>query len=82
MWHRKNNNLYEIPEKPEKPERQKDQISMLWDAMYNHIPSILKEQNRRFKWQDIKINFILVFVGLILASLSIYIYPLIVSLFR
>lgn len=78
MWKRKNN-PYEIPEKPEKLE---DQVSMMWDALFNHLPGILKEQNRHFKWQDVKLNFILVFVGLILASLAIYVYPLLVTLFR
>jgi len=66
MWKRKND-LYEIPEKPEKS---KEQISMLWDAMYNHIPGILKEQNKRLGWQELKINFILVLVALILAALT------------
>lgn len=79
MWHRKNCS-YEIPKKPE---RQKDQISMLWDAMYNHIPGILKEQDRRFKWQDVKINFILAFVALILGALTIWtVYPAIAALFK
>lgn len=67
MWHRKNNNCYEIPPKPEKPE---DQISMMWDAIYNHIPSILRQQDRRFKWQDVKINFVLALIALILALLA------------
>jgi len=51
---------------PEKPANQKDQISMLWDAVYNHIPS-------RLKWQDIKINFILAFlmVVIVLAAITL-----------
>jgi len=78
MW-RKKNDAYVIPPKPKKLE---GQVSMMWDALFNHLPGTLEKQNRRLKWQDTKINFILVFVGLILASLAIYIYPLILALFR
>jgi hypothetical protein len=49
---------------PQKPKNQKEQISMLWDAVYNHLPS-------RLNWQDKKLNFILIFMGLILAALAI-----------
>lgn len=48
---------------PIKPEKQKDQISMLWDAVYNHLPC-------QIHWQDKKINFILAFVSLILGLLT------------
>lgn len=79
MW-RKKNNPYEIPPKPRKLE---DQVSTMWDAIYNHIPGILREHNKRLKWQDIKLNFILVFVGLILAALTIWtIYPTVVALLK
>lgn len=49
---------------PSKPQEQKDQISMLWDAVYNHIPA-------RLKWQDVKLNFILGFMALILVVLGV-----------
>jgi len=48
---------------PEKPGRLEDQVSMLWDAVWNHIPAQLA-------WQDKKINFILTFVALILGLLT------------
>ena len=67
MWHRKNNNCYKVPPKPK---TQKEQTSMLWDAVYNHIPSILRQQDRRLKWQDVKLTFVLIFMALILASLA------------
>ena len=60
---------------PEKPEKQKDQIAQLWDAVYNHIPTQLR-------WQNIKINFILVFVGLILAALVVGIPVIIVTILK
>lgn len=53
-------NKQEIPKKPQK---QKDQIDQLWDAVYNHIPSKLGVLG-------IKVNFILVFMGLNLAFLA------------
>jgi len=49
---------------PEKPKAQKDQLSMLWDAVYNHIPT-------RIRWIDVKVNFMLGFLGLILGLLAI-----------
>ncbi len=49
---------------PLKPEKQKDQIGMLWDAVYNHIPT-------RLKWQDIKLNFILGLIALVLVFLGV-----------
>jgi len=51
---------------PDKPESMKGQIDMLWDAVYNHIPT-------RLKWQDVKLNFILGFLGLILTLLAVII---------
>lgn len=51
---------------PEKPKTQKEQISMLWDAVYNHLPT-------RLGWIDIKIGFIMGFLGLILALLGVLI---------
>lgn len=49
---------------PEKPDKQKDQISMLWDACFNDIP-------HRLKWQDVKINFILGFMGVVLTLIAV-----------
>ena len=49
---------------PDKPKTQKGQIDMMWDAIFNAFP-------HRLKWQDIKINFILTFVALILAMIGI-----------
>ncbi len=49
---------------PKKPDDVEGQISVLWDFMTNHVWS-------RLKWQDVKMNFVLVFLGLILALLAI-----------
>ena len=48
---------------PEKPDKQKDQISELWDAVYNHIPTHLR-------WLNIKTNFILAMMGVVLALIT------------
>lgn len=49
--------------KEDKPNTLEEQISMLWEACFNHIPSQLK-------WLDIKLTFILTFVALILGLLT------------
>ena len=65
MWKPwKNNNIYEIPPKPESPN---EQVSMMWDFLYNHLPSRLNKQDYKILWQDRKINFILVFVAILVA---------------
>lgn len=51
-------------EKPQKPKDRDEQISMIWDALYNHV-------FHRLKMQDIKINFIFGFLALILGLLGI-----------
>ncbi len=42
---------------PEKPETQEEQINMLWDGVFNHLP-------HRLAWLNIKINFILTFMAI------------------
>lgn len=59
MWKFKSNS-----EIPKKPETQKEQISMLWDFVTNHIFT-------RVCTHDMKINFILILTGLILAFIAI-----------
>jgi len=48
---------------PEKPQKQRDQIDALWEACFNHIPTQLNILG-------LKINFVLIFIGLILAFLA------------
>ena len=62
-----NKRQYEIPRKPRNVNKQ---VSMVWDYLYNHLPSKLAEQDKRIGWQDVKLNFILVLVALILAYLG------------
>jgi len=65
MWKPwKSNNNYEIPPKPEGIN---EQTSMMWDFLYNHLPSRLNKQDYRILWQDRKINFILVLVAILVA---------------
>ena len=49
---------------PEKPETLDAQVSMLWDGLYNHLPSWLEAI-------ELKMNFVLVFLGLLLGFLAI-----------
>ena len=49
---------------PKKPETLTEQISMMWDALFNDLP-------HRLKWQDTKINFILVFMALLLTAFGL-----------
>ena len=60
----KKNNNYEIPPKPESIN---DQISMIWDFLWNHLPSRLNKQDDRILWQERKINFILILVAILVA---------------
>jgi len=44
---------------PKKPETQKEQISMLWDAVYNHL---FTGQH----WQGVMLKFVLAFLAVII----------------
>jgi len=49
---------------PQKPQRQKDQVDMLWDAVFNHLPS-------KLNWIDIEIKFVFLLLVVILAILGV-----------
>ena len=49
---------------PPKPANQKEQISDLWEAVYNHIPSQLRLVN-------IQIRFILAFITIVMVLVAI-----------
>jgi len=49
-----------------KPKTQREQIGMLWDACFNHIPT-------KLDWLDKKVAFIMVMMALILALMSVLI---------
>ena len=61
MW--KWNNNYKIPDKPETVE---EKIDMLWDAFYNRMLHWMG-------WQELRMKFVLVFLGLLLAAFGILI---------
>jgi len=61
-WKLKHN--YEIPPKPQTLD---EQVSMIWDFVYNHFPGRLQKQDDKILWQDRKINFILVLVAILVA---------------
>lgn len=69
MWTpwKKQNNDYTTPKKPRNVNKQ---LSMVWDFCYNHLPSRLAEQDRKILWQDRKLNFVLIFLALLLAALG------------
>ena len=68
MWNPwKKKNSYKIPTKPRNPNKQ---LSMIWDYCFNHLPSKLEEQDDRLRWQDRKLNFMFVFLALLLACLG------------
>jgi len=68
MWKPwKNTNEYKKPPKPRNPNKQ---LSMIWEQAFNHIPGELGKMHRRLYWQDVKLNFMLVLLALILASLG------------
>ena len=50
------------PKKTEKPKSYKAQVSTLWDLVTNHVLTWMY-------WQDVKMNFVLTFLALILAAL-------------
>ena len=48
----------------DKPKTQKEQIETMWEFLFNDCW-------HRLKWQDIKINFILAFMGIVLTLLAL-----------
>ena len=65
MWKPwKINHNYEMPVKPVTT---KEQTSMMWDFLYNHLPERLTKQDDKILWQDRKINFILILVAILVA---------------
>ena len=50
-------------EKPKKPEDEKEQISMLWDQMFNHLPTWMRFVEMRF-------NFNWLLFGIVIALLA------------
>jgi hypothetical protein len=61
---------------PTKPATQEEQLAMIWEAVFNG-DGILKKLvsynqwlNRRMRFQDVKLNFILIFLALLLACLG------------
>jgi len=68
MWKPwRNQNHCAIPKKPKSVNKQ---LSMLWDSCYNHIPTRLDRVDWRLHWQDMKLNFILILLALILAFIA------------
>ncbi len=47
-----------------KPKTTKAQVDTLWDIVCNHIMS-------RLKWQDVKLNFILAFLAILMGLVTI-----------
>lgn len=49
---------------PDKPETMEEQVSVLWDIVCNHLWT-------RAKVQDLKLNFVLAFMTLLIAGLAV-----------
>ena len=49
---------------PEKPKTRDEQISMIWDALFNHVFTALH-------WQDIKITFILALIAILIGIIAL-----------
>ena len=49
---------------PDKPKTHDEQMDMIWEACFNHIPT-------RLGWVDLKVNFILAFIGIVLALVAV-----------
>jgi hypothetical protein len=61
---------------PPKPPTQEEQLAMIWEAVFNGdgILRKLVDNNRwlsrHMRFQDVKLNFILIFLGLLLVCLG------------
>ena len=53
---------------PDKPKSSKGQVDMLWDAVFNHIPTALRAME---KWNNVRFGFLMGFMALIVALLGI-----------
>lgn len=62
---------------PPKPESQGAQLDMVWNALFNGAGVTRKMElrqiqvMRKLRWQDVKLNFVLVFLALLLACWGI-----------
>ena len=48
----------------------KNKVDILVDIICNHVLHMVVEQGRRSKWTDIKLNFVLAFMAIIVALLA------------
>jgi hypothetical protein len=63
---------------PCKPVGEKEQVAIIWDVVSNHIPHALytikedvSDVKKKMSWADMKINFVLAFMGLVLVLSTI-----------
>lgn len=63
----KRNNHYKVPEKPATVD---EQMSMVWDAMFNHLPGLMLRQQDRLDWCDVKMRFQLALLAVIVGFLA------------
>ena len=69
LWKRNNN--YTIPEKPE---GEKEQMSEVWDALFNHLPGMMAHLQDRQDWCDIKMRFQLALLAVIVGFLAVQVF--------
>lgn len=65
-----NKTMYELGRKPI---RTNDQVSIIWDILANHLPHCLYDINHKIWWTNLKLNFILGFMALIVGLLGVII---------
>ena len=57
-----------------KPLTLEEKIDLIWDACFNHLPSLFAGCETRLKWQDVKMNFLLALLAIILAFLAVQVF--------
>lgn len=69
FWKRNNN--YTVPEKPETLD---EQVSMIFDAMFNHLPGHMQRLQDRQDWCDVKMRFQLALLAVIVGFLAVQVF--------
>lgn len=67
----KQHHSYEVPEKPATLD---EQISMIWEALFNHLPGMLLRQEERLNWYDVKMRFQLALLAVIVGFLAVQVF--------
>lgn len=69
VW--KPNHSYTVPEKPATLD---EQMSEVWDALFNHWPGLMQRQQERLDWYDVKMRFQLALLAVIVGFLAVQVF--------